>query len=107
MTAAVINNTSTIYDNTASTLSAKTLGSTDFLRLMTEQLKQQDPFEAHDNSQMIAQMAQITASSATTEMGQTLKGISTQLTTQTDLLKQILANNAAAAAAAQPTTPTA
>ena len=98
MTDAVTNNTKSVYDNTPSALSAKTLGSTDFLRLMTEQLKAQDPFEAHDNSQMIAQMAQITASSATTEMGQTLKGIATQLGTQTDLLKQILTNSTAAAA---------
>ena len=99
MTDAVTNNTNNVYDNTPSALSAKTLGSTDFLRLMTEQLKAQDPFEAHDNSQMIAQMAQITASSATTEMGQTLKSISTQLGTQTDLLKQILTTSAATAAA--------
>lgn len=95
MTDAVTNNTSNLYSGT-SALSAKTLGSTDFLRLMTEQLKAQDPFEAHDNSQMIAQMAQITASSATTEMGVTLKGIATQLGTQTDLLKQILTTTTAA-----------
>ena len=98
MTDAITNNTSNVYDNTPSALSGKTLGSTDFLRLMTEQLKQQDPFEAHDNSQMIAQMAQITASSATTEMGVTLKNISTQLGTQTDLLKQILTTSTAAPA---------
>ena len=101
MTDAVTNNTSKLYSGTTA-LSGKTLGSTDFLRLMTEQLKQQDPFEAHDNSQMIAQMAQITASSATTEMGQTLKGIATQLGTQTDLLKQILTTSTAQAAAAKP-----
>ena len=99
MTDAVTNNTSNVYNNTPSTLTAKTLGSTDFLRLMTEQLKQQDPFESHDNSQMIAQMAQINASTATTEMGQTLKGIATQLGTQTDLLKQILTTSKSAAAA--------
>jgi flagellar basal-body rod modification protein FlgD len=100
MTDAVTNNTNTnIYNGTAS-LPGKQLGSTDFLRLMTEQLKSQDPFEAHDNSQMIAQMAQITASSSTTEMSQTLKGISTQIGAQTDLLKQILANSTAAQAAA-------
>ncbi|HTI31326.1 MAG TPA: flagellar hook capping FlgD N-terminal domain-containing protein [Sphingomonas sp.] len=101
MTDAITNNTSNLYSGTTA-LSSKTLGSTDFLRLMTEQLKQQDPFEAHDNSQMIAQMAQITASSSTTEMSQTLKGIATQLGTQTDVLKQILANTTAAPAAATP-----
>ena len=101
MTAAVTNNTANLSSATT-TLPGKTLGSTDFLRLMTEQLKAQDPFEAHDNSQMIAQMAQINASTSTTEMSQTLKGISNQLGTQTDLLKQILTNSTATAAAAKP-----
>ncbi len=99
MTAAVTNNTASLSSAT-SALAGNALGSTDFLKLMTEQLKQQDPFEAHDNSQMIAQMAQITASSATAEMGVTLKGIASQLGTQTDLLKQILANDTAAKPAA-------
>jgi flagellar hook assembly protein FlgD len=101
MTTAVTNNTANL-SSTTTALPGKALGSTDFLRLMTEQLKQQDPFEAHDNSQMIAQMAQINASTSTTEMSQTLKGIASQLGTQTDLLKQILTNSTAAAAAATP-----
>lgn len=95
MTTAVTNNTANL-SSTTTTLPGKTLGSTDFLRLMTEQLKAQDPFEAHDNSQMIAQMAQINASTSTTEMSQTLKSISSQLSTQSDLLKQLITNTTAA-----------
>jgi flagellar basal-body rod modification protein FlgD len=98
MTTAITTNPSGLYDNAASKLSGKTLESTDFLRLLTEQLKQQDPFAPRDNTQMIAQMAQITASSATTEMGVTLKSIATQLGTQTDLLKQILTTTTGQAA---------
>ncbi|MES2290875.1 MAG: flagellar hook capping FlgD N-terminal domain-containing protein [Pseudomonadota bacterium] len=63
--------------------------STDFLKLMTEQLKQQDPFAPQDNSQMVAQMAQMNASAASTEMSATLKSISSQLTDQTALLKTL------------------
>ena len=76
----------------ASVPKAKQLGASDFLRLMTEQLKQQDPFAPQDNAQMIAQMAQMSASSATAEMSVTLKDISAQLATQTALLQSLVAN---------------
>lgn len=76
-----------------SVLKPQTLGTTDFLRLMTEQVKQQDPFAPQDNSQMIAQMAQMSASSAAAETSATLKTISTQLTAQTTLLEQLVAAN--------------
>lgn len=69
--------------------STSEMTSTDFLKLMTAQLKQQDPFAPQDNSQMVAQMAQMNASAATTEMSTTLKSISTQLTDQTALLKTL------------------
>lgn len=62
---------------------------TDFLRMMTEQLKQQDPFAPQDNSQMVAQMAQMNASAASSEMSATLKNISSQLADQTALLKTL------------------
>ena len=73
-----------------SILKQKTLGANDFLRLMTEQLKQQDPFAPQDNAQMIAQMAQMAASSSAAETSATLKTISTQLTTQTALLQALV-----------------
>ena len=65
------------------------LGTTDFLRLMTEQLKQQDPFAPTDNTQMVAQMAQMSSSSGIADMNASLKGIATQLETQTALLQQL------------------
>lgn len=51
----------------------------DFLTLMTAQLKNQDPFEPVDNSQMVAQMAQFSSLSGITEMNSTLKAIATRL----------------------------
>src|SRR6476659_9415016 len=43
-------------DNSSSKKGA--LGQTDFLRLMTEQLKNQDPLKPLDNSQFLGQLAQ-------------------------------------------------
>ena len=67
------------------------LGTTDFLRLMTEQLKQQDPFAPTDNAQMVAQMAQMSASSGIAEMNASLKAIATQIADQTVLLQSLSA----------------
>lgn len=67
------------------------LGTTDFLRLMTEQLKQQDPFAPTDNTQMVAQMAQMSASSGIAEMNASLKAIATQIADQTVLLQSLSA----------------
>ncbi len=55
------------------------LGHGDFLRLLVEQLKQQDPFEPVDNKQMLAQMAQFSALAGTTESNATLEAISEKL----------------------------
>jgi flagellar hook assembly protein FlgD len=65
------------------------LGTTDFLRLMTEQLKQQDPFAPTDNTQMVAQMAQMSSSSGIAEMNASLKTIAAQLADQTVLLQSL------------------
>lgn len=51
----------------------------DFLTLMTAQLKNQDPFEPVDNTQMVAQMAQFSSLSGITEMNTTLKAIAEKL----------------------------
>ncbi|MEP6786690.1 MAG: flagellar hook capping FlgD N-terminal domain-containing protein [Sphingomonadales bacterium] len=74
---------------TVASKSQSEITSTDFLKLMTEQLKQQDPFAPQDNSQMVAQMAQMNASATSSEMNVTLKNISTQLADQTALLKTL------------------
>ena len=55
------------------------LGQADFLRLMTVQMQQQDPFDPVDQKEMLAQMAQFSALAGTTEMSETLKVIAGQL----------------------------
>jgi len=55
------------------------MGSNDFIALLTAQMKNQDPFEPVDNSQMVAQMAQFSSLAGITEMGSTLKSIAAKL----------------------------
>jgi flagellar basal-body rod modification protein FlgD len=73
----------------ATSRSQSELGASDFLKLMTEQLKQQDPFAPTDNAQMVAQMAQMTSSSGIAEMNVSLKSIATQISDQTTLLQSL------------------
>lgn len=56
-----------------------TLGQGDFLRLLTVQMEQQDPFDPVDNKEMLAQMAQFSSLSGITEMNATLEAISSKL----------------------------
>ena len=65
---------------TVSAASSQTLGQADFLKLMTAQLNNQDPFNPVDNTQMVAQMAQFSSLSGITEMASTLKTIAAKLT---------------------------
>ena len=83
-----------------STPKPQAMGQADFLRLMTAQLSQQDPFNPVDNQQMVAQMAQFSSLAGISETNTTLQKISEQLTAQTQLLKDIKAATPA------PTTPT-
>jgi flagellar basal-body rod modification protein FlgD len=62
-----------------STSAATTLGQSDFLKLMTAQMQNQDPFDPVDNTQMVAQMAQFSSLAGISEMSSTLKGISDKL----------------------------
>ena len=57
----------------------ETLGQSDFLKLMTTQLQNQDPFARMENAEFIAQMAQFSTVTGITEMGTELKGIAEQL----------------------------
>jgi flagellar basal-body rod modification protein FlgD len=59
----------------------QTLGQADFIRLMTTQMKLQDPLEPVDNKEMIAQMAQFSSLSGIENINSTLKAISAQLDT--------------------------
>ena len=58
---------------------SQTLGQADFIRLMTTQMKLQDPLEPVDNKEMIAQMAQFSSLSGIENINSTLKAISAQL----------------------------
>ena len=64
--------------NTA-TSNSSSLGQADFLKLMTAQMKNQDPFDPVDNTQMVAQMAQFSSLAGITEMSSTLKAIADKL----------------------------
>ena len=72
-------------------MAEKKLGQTDFLRLMTTQLKEQDPFSPVDNQAMVAQMAQFSSVAGISEMNIALKSISAQIGEQTALLAEIRA----------------
>ena len=56
-----------------------TLGQADFLKLMTAQMQNQDPFNPTDNTQMVAQMAQFSSLAGISEMSSTLKAIADKL----------------------------
>ncbi|WMJ69134.1 flagellar hook capping FlgD N-terminal domain-containing protein [Stenotrophomonas sp. 24(2023)] len=51
-----------------------TLDQADFLRLMTQQLQHQDPLKPMDNTQMVAQMAQMSTVQGITDLNKTVKG---------------------------------
>lgn len=72
-------------------MAQKQLGQTDFLRLMTTQLKQQDPLDPVDNQAMVAQMAQFSSVAGISEMNVSLRGIAEQISAQTALLAEIKA----------------
>ena len=55
------------------------LGQDDFLKLMTTQLQNQDPFEPVDNADFIAQMAKFSTVTGITSMDETMKSVSEQL----------------------------
>ena len=58
---------------------SESLGQEDFLKLMTTQLQNQDPFSPMENGDFIAQMAQFSTVTGITEMSESLKDVSGQL----------------------------
>lgn len=74
-----VNATATAADTTKVGKGMGAMDATDFLKLLTAQLTQQDPTNPMDNSEMLAQMAQFTSLSNSTEMNSTLKAISAKL----------------------------
>ena len=69
----------------------QTLGQADFLKLMTAQMQNQDPFNPTDNTQMVAQMAQFSSLAGIADMSTTLKAIAEKLgaTTASDAMAYI------------------
>jgi flagellar basal-body rod modification protein FlgD len=76
---------------------SKPLGQADFLKLMTAQLRQQDPFNPLDNTEMVAQMAQFSSVAGIGEINVSLKSIADQIGQQTTLLADIKAATVAPA----------
>lgn len=66
---------------TGSTTGNDQLGQASFLKLMTAQLKFQDPFDPVENQAMVAQMAQLATSSGIAEMNVALQQISAGFST--------------------------
>lgn len=64
---------------TTTAAAAGSLNQNDFLKLMTAQMQNQDPFNPVDNTQMVAQMAQFSSLAGISEMNTTMKAISDKL----------------------------
>lgn len=58
---------------------ANALGQESFLKLLVEQMKNQDPFDPVKNEDMVAQMATFSNVAGISEMNKTLKSVATQL----------------------------
>jgi flagellar basal-body rod modification protein FlgD len=86
-----IQSTSTVSNAKTQNLGERSLGQADFLALMTAQLKNQDPFAPVDNTQMVAQMAQMSSVAGISEMNTTLKAMADKLggTTSADALAYV------------------
>jgi len=85
-------NTTTANQAVANSSSGSTtLGQADFLKLMTAQLANQDPFNPVDNTQMVAQMAQFSSVTGISQMNTTLSAIAAKLggTSATDALSYV------------------
>ena len=75
------------------------LGAADFIKLMTAQMRQQDPFKPLDNKDMLAQMAQFTTLSQTNDVSTGIRTMNATLETLGTKLDAILTAQQAAAAA--------
>lgn len=78
------------------------LGSADFLRLMTTQMQQQDPFDPMDNKDMLAQMAQFSSLSEISDVNSGIASLNTAMNAVASKLDAMLAAQEAAAAQTPP-----
>lgn len=98
MTNTITGSTAIITSPSASSRAALgQLGATDFLKLLTAELKQQDPTAPVDQKDMLGQLAQFSTLSNQTQSTATLKDIAAKLDTLIAATKQ------AASGAAEPT----
>ncbi|MCB2058584.1 MAG: flagellar biosynthesis protein FlgD [Novosphingobium sp.] len=80
MTVSSVTSTSSASAGSSSQqLASKTLGQADFIRLMTTQMKLQDPLEPVDNKEMIAQMAQFSSLAGIGDINANLEAITARL----------------------------
>ena len=80
---------------------AASLGSEDFLRLMTAQLANQDPLEPQSNEQMLAQLAQFSSLESETASRAPLDDISAKLDALIEAQERALSAAQANAVAAE------
>lgn len=74
---------SAINNSTVGAATAKkkdTLGQAEFMRLMTEQLKHQDPLKPQSNAEFIGQMAQMSTVQGIADLNTTMTGFTSALT---------------------------
>ncbi len=86
-----IGRTGTTSQASTNSLGSSEMDQADFLTLMTAQLKNQDPFEPVDNTQMVAQMAEFSSLAGISEMNTTLQAIAAKLnaTSTSDLVSWV------------------
>lgn len=86
-----IGRTGTSNQASPNSLGSSAMDQSDFLTLMTAQMKNQDPFDPVDNTQMVAQMAQFSSLAGISEMNTTLQAIAAKLgaTSTTDMVSWV------------------
>ena len=74
-TNAITNTNTTVASSPASSLTSNSLGSQDFLKILTTQLRNQDPLSPMSNTEFIAQMAQLSTLQSTQDMSKQLTNL--------------------------------
>ncbi|MES2493158.1 MAG: flagellar hook capping FlgD N-terminal domain-containing protein [Pseudomonadota bacterium] len=93
-----VNSTAQAVGTNATKTGFGALGSGDFIKLMTTQMQQQDPFDPMDNKDMLAQMAQFSALSQTNDVSEGVSAVNATLKQLGAKLDAILTAQQAAAA---------
>lgn len=90
--------TATNSNSTTTSKISGQLGQSDFLKLMTTQLQNQDPTQPNDSSQMLAQMAQLSTVSGIQDMQSSLKQlVDTMMASQTTQAASLVGHQVVAA----------